>query len=183
MGSYVGLPLGSGSPKPFVPASFKQTGLIQKLLVEKQVSEDHKSDVTLQIEAGEMSKGAASKEITFLFSQPKAAAAAKVGGPKVEVGEGFYWSESTQQVFKVVKSKAGHTYAKVMVPAKHEGGKGTWEYAPGAMNKSGEWNKMDGAFAATIGKKIGYCCCCGAMLTDPNSIAAGIGPVCAKKYF
>jgi len=32
------------------------------------------------------------------------------------------------------------------------------------------------------GKLTGNCSCCGQELTDPNSIEAGIGPVCARKY-
>jgi hypothetical protein len=38
----------------------------------------------------------------------------------------------------------------------------------------------DPAAAARVdGKETGICCCCGAQLTDPVSIAAGIGPICA----
>jgi hypothetical protein len=32
------------------------------------------------------------------------------------------------------------------------------------------------------GKETGVCVCCGRELTDPKSIEAGIGPVCAKKW-
>lgn len=32
------------------------------------------------------------------------------------------------------------------------------------------------------GQDTGICCCCGAELTDPVSIAAGIGPICAGKW-
>ena len=33
-----------------------------------------------------------------------------------------------------------------------------------------------------FGRKTGTCGCCGRELTDPNSIAAGIGPICANKW-
>lgn len=36
--------------------------------------------------------------------------------------------------------------------------------------------------ARLYGKRTGICCCCGRELTDPESIAAGIGPVCATKW-
>lgn len=36
--------------------------------------------------------------------------------------------------------------------------------------------------AVRWGKKTGRCSCCGRELTDPNSIAAGIGPICATKW-
>lgn len=36
--------------------------------------------------------------------------------------------------------------------------------------------------ARMYGKQTGVCCCCGRELTDPVSIAAGIGPICANKW-
>ena len=38
-------------------------------------------------------------------------------------------------------------------------------------------------YARDYGKFTGTCCLCGAELTDPNSIAAGIGPICASYGF
>jgi hypothetical protein len=41
----------------------------------------------------------------------------------------------------------------------------------------------DPAAAARVdGIETGICCCCGAELTDPVSIAAGIGPICASGW-
>ena len=41
----------------------------------------------------------------------------------------------------------------------------------------------DPAAAARVdGIETGICCCCGAELTDPVSIAAGIGPICAGNW-
>jgi hypothetical protein len=36
--------------------------------------------------------------------------------------------------------------------------------------------------AIAYGRETGSCSCCGRELTDPESVAAGIGPVCAGKY-
>lgn len=36
--------------------------------------------------------------------------------------------------------------------------------------------------AKDYGKRVGVCSCCGRELTDPESIAAGIGPICATKW-
>lgn len=33
-----------------------------------------------------------------------------------------------------------------------------------------------------LGKKLGVCMCCAAILSDSESVAKGIGPVCEKKY-
>jgi hypothetical protein len=38
-------------------------------------------------------------------------------------------------------------------------------------------------FSAQAGKDTGICCCCSRELTDPESIKAGIGPICASKWF
>lgn len=39
------------------------------------------------------------------------------------------------------------------------------------------------AFAKAHGKETGTCCCCGRELTDPVSVANGIGPICESKWF
>jgi len=36
--------------------------------------------------------------------------------------------------------------------------------------------------AIAYGKETGVCCCCNAELTNPESIAAGIGPICAGRW-
>lgn len=38
------------------------------------------------------------------------------------------------------------------------------------------------AAAVEYGHRTGSCCVCGRTLTDPESVAAGIGPVCASKF-
>ena len=38
------------------------------------------------------------------------------------------------------------------------------------------------AYARSHGLKTGRCCCCGRKLTDPRSMAAGYGPVCAENF-
>lgn len=39
-----------------------------------------------------------------------------------------------------------------------------------------------GEAARMYGQQTGICCCCGAELTNKNSIAAGIGPICASNW-
>ena len=36
--------------------------------------------------------------------------------------------------------------------------------------------------ARLYGMRTGTCACCGRELTDPNSIEAGIGPICAENW-
>lgn len=38
------------------------------------------------------------------------------------------------------------------------------------------------AAAVRFGKHFTVCACCGAPLSDPDSIAAGVGPVCATRF-
>lgn len=38
------------------------------------------------------------------------------------------------------------------------------------------------AAAVRFGKHFTICACCGAPLSDPDSIAAGVGPVCATRF-
>ena len=38
------------------------------------------------------------------------------------------------------------------------------------------------AEAIAYGKEFGVCCCCNRTLTDPKSVAKGIGPVCEKTF-
>lgn len=39
------------------------------------------------------------------------------------------------------------------------------------------------AAAVAYGREFGICSCCGRDLSDPASVAAGIGPICASKFF
>jgi hypothetical protein len=89
------------------------------------------------------------------------------------VGEGFYCQG--EDYYKVQTSKSsGKRYAKVW------NGKG-WDYASGAVFKLSASDKLTEEQAAKFGKKTGHCCICSKLLTDPKSVSAGIGPVCASK--
>lgn len=78
-------------------------------------------------------------------------------------------------IFKVVRSQSGHLYAKMQAP---EGG---FEYAPGAMRELSADDRMTMVEAAAYGKRTGVCIVCGRTLTHPDSVAAGIGPVCGGR--
>jgi len=38
-------------------------------------------------------------------------------------------------------------------------------------------------YAKAYGRRFGVCCCCGRELTAEDSIEAGIGPICAERFF
>lgn len=78
------------------------------------------------------------------------------------------------------EDEAEHHY--VVVP------KGKFAYTA-MMTKLTSEHKMDEAAAKAFhdatkekyGQTYGFCCVCGKLLTDPKSVAAGIGPVCKSK--
>jgi hypothetical protein len=59
-----------------------------------------------------------------------------------------------------------------------------WERLVGAVRILREQGgrKMTLEEAIQFGRLYGFCCRCGTILTDENSIEAGIGPVCAEKF-
>lgn len=79
------------------------------------------------------------------------------------------------EVFKVQPSKSGHLYALALTA-------NGFEYARGAMSRIRPEHRMSKEDAQAYGRQTGQCCCCGRALTNPDSIAAGIGPVCAGKF-
>ena len=97
----------------------------------------------------------------------------------VELEAGMY--RVGDVVYKVQKAihGSGRMYAKRLVV--HGPGEATFEYDSGAIRKITAEDRMTLEDAQAFGHNYGVCCNCGALLTDPKSIAAGIGPICAKK--
>jgi hypothetical protein len=63
-------------------------------------------------------------------------------------------------------------------------GKPKWQtlnYAA-AVNRFGGEQPVSIDTVAKLGLQVGFCCCCLRTLTDPFSVANGIGPVCAKTW-
>lgn len=78
-----------------------------------------------------------------------------------------------------VKSTAGQYLGKV------QGGKFKRAFECDAVTEAEIVRVASDPKAAAIayGREFGQCSCCGRELSDPESIALGIGPVCAAKYF
>ncbi|QPX62591.1 hypothetical protein SEA_WOLLYPOG_39 [Arthrobacter phage Wollypog] len=92
-----------------------------------------------------------------------------------DLEEGFY-ALSEDEIYQVVRSKAGRLYAKI------NAGPGRWDYAAGAITKLKPNMRMDLDAAKEYGKETGTCIVCGRTLTNPDSIEAGIGPICAERF-
>lgn len=91
-----------------------------------------------------------------------------------QITEGMYVHDG--RIYKVQHAVhgSGRLYAKELT----ESG---FEFAKGMVYKLSPEEKMTLEQAAEYGRLYGVCCVCGATLTDEDSIAAGIGPVCAGK--
>lgn len=89
-------------------------------------------------------------------------------------GEG--WFSMGGKIYKVQQSQSsGHLYAKVLETT------GGWVFAPGKIKELTEDHRLTAAEAAKYGKLYGVCCICGRVLTNEESIEAGIGPICAGR--
>lgn len=101
------------------------------------------------------------------------------------------------RIFKVQRAvhRSGHPYAKQLVldfdcddcDSGTPCGNGCtptvqFVYVPGALRELGPTTVMKLEEAKAFGALYGTCCVCGRTLTDENSIAAGVGPVCAEKF-
>jgi hypothetical protein len=111
--------------------------------------------------------GTASALITALFDAPRA-------GQPAAPAEGLY--RVGDDVVRIKTSKAGNWYGQIAVkPA--AGGRLSWDYLGKRVNLAGATLLTD----AEAGRLLVYCVRCGAELTNEDSKAAGIGPVCATR--
>jgi hypothetical protein len=86
--------------------------------------------------------------------------------------------EDGAEVYKVQQAVhgSGRLYAKLLTD---EG----FVFAPGVLRHLTEQGrKMTAEEGRQYGQLYGVCCRCGAQLTDEESIARGLGPVCASKF-
>jgi len=82
------------------------------------------------------------------------------------------------EVYKVQRAVhgSGHLYVKRLDKATQ-----SFEYAPGILRQLTMADRMTLAEAKAYGALYGVCCVCARTLTNEESIAAGIGPVCAGR--
>ena len=58
---------------------------------------------------------------------------------------------------------------------------GSWDYEKGAIYNLYAEDRATVEEVAERGRLTGSCCVCARRLTDPNSVNAGIGPICARR--
>lgn len=163
-------------------ATPKQVSFLQTLLAERVVPA--KVEAWLASNVGELGLGLyltrqdASRLIEALLASPRKPAVATPAIPaKPAVVEAGMYRTEAGEIFKVQPARGtGNLYAKVLTP---EG----FVYAQGAIRKLSADDKMTLEQAKAFGVATGVCCVCGRDLTDQTSVEAGIGPVCAKRWF
>ena len=152
-------------------ASDKQVAFVTKLLAEKNLAMIAELALAIQdsLESG-LTKQGASAAIDALLPLPRKPLMNEDGAA---VSEGYFYVEGL--IYKVQAAKSsGNLYAKVF----SESG---YEYAPGAMRLMASAQRLTLEQAAEAGVKTGRCVVCARLLTDPESVAAGIGPICAGR--
>lgn len=152
-------------------ASDEQVRFIASLAAERTLTDEQTADITT-ITSGkqEISTARASQIITAL----KALTPNRT--TRVELEDGIY--SMGGRIFKVQHAihGSGHQYAKVL-----DTDLGSFEYAPGALRSLTPGHRLSTKEAADYGRLYGMCIVCGRTLTDEESIAQGIGPVCAVR--
>lgn len=94
--------------------------------------------------------------------------------------DGMYLRDGVIYKVQVAVHGSGNLYAKQLV---REGDRWAFVFAPGMIRKLHSGHRMTLEQAKEFGALYGTCCVCGRTLTNEDSIAAGIGPVCAGKEF
>lgn len=92
------------------------------------------------------------------------------------VTEGMY--ELDGIVYRAKMSGAGRLYAMRLVITD---GEGSFEYAPGIINRLRAEHRMTLARASELSVRYHFCVRCAKELTKKSSIAQGMGDVCASK--
>lgn len=124
--------------------------------------------------------GATSREIDGLKIKADAARAAARAKVSEDLALGMYRDPESGVIYRVVKSReSGRLYAKVLTVL--NANSASFSYSSGGIYKIKPAWRMSLDEAKAWGLQYGICCVCAADLSDPKSVAAGIGPVCAKR--
>lgn len=168
----------------FTPATERQMAFIADL--HHAIDPDNAAEALLTIEQGDgpMSKTDASRLIEHLIRErDRLRKVAKIERQQAEqkatngISEGFY-KTGDGNIFQVVQARHGsHFLAKVL---DRETGK--FEYAGAAKRFVKADQRMTLEEAQEYGRQTGTCMVCSRRLSDPESVARGIGPVCARRF-
>lgn len=104
-------------------------------------------------------------------------AKAKASARPQLVSEGIYRRSSDGAMFRVQTSQdSDRRYARLLLPT------GGWGYEKGAIYTLKQDERLTLAELEAWGISTGVCAICGRLLSTAESVARGIGPVCASRY-
>lgn len=165
----------------------KQVAFIKKLIaqVETKVGTSDTSrakfalefntKVLARLERGDLSKRDGSRLIETLIRHSNDSYEAPIVREKAPVG--VY--KRGDDIYRVIKGRqSSNTYAQKL--ATDPSGQPVWDYAGGMIFELKVEELISPEVAAQMGRSVGYCVICGRFLTDAESVAKGIGPVCEK---
>lgn len=115
---------------------------------------------------------------SLLISAAKDATPPPAEVAATEPPEGIHQHDGVIFKVQVAKQGSGRKYAKRLDPDAQ-----SFDYVGrGPLANLSEDTLMSAEEAAVFGRLYGFCVRCGADLTDEDSIARGIGPICATKF-
>lgn len=162
------------------PASDKQIDFILSLMGER-LTDDQRTPVIPMV--AKLDSAAASKWITRLLELPKLITVPRTNND-VDVPAGHYaidGADGTTKFYKVDRPTegkwAGYTFVKVQASDDYHPVKGGAKHTVLAAIA-----QDPKAASIRYGQELGKCGVCNRTLTDADSIAAGIGPICAEKF-
>ena len=161
------------------PASEKQVDYLRSLMGKREWPSHlslTRGDVEERLSDGTLDGRTAYTLIDALKAAPFAATKA-VG----ELSVGMYRT-ADGTIYRVHESReTGRKYAKRLEYDLEGSGKPRFDYDRGAIYRLTAADRMSVEEARAWGVETGVCCVCGTFLTDPKSVARGIGPVCEKR--
>lgn len=171
------------------PASEKQIAFLESLRASRTPSVDAEAVKAWAEQAG---SAAVSKRIDWLKAQPVVAGPissksqwqGQQAAPKEEPSDGIYYVEATNEIYKVYKMVHGSGRQGVKrLEHNMDDHTGSFTYMGLAVKHlPADAVLMPLEKAKEFGKIYGFCVRCGRTLTDDESIAAGIGPICSGKW-
>lgn len=157
------------------PATDKQIDYI-RVLVDQKYPTAERAKYMEFLDAATISKSRASEIITLLKTMPNVfTRETEIHAEDVEVG--LYLVDGVAYKVKRAVYGSGRLYACRW----DEESKG-FEKEAGAIRKIRASHRMTLEQAGPYGLAMSACAHCGRDLTDENSIALGLGPICAGKY-
>ena len=147
------------------PATEKQIRYLEALRASKDID-------TMGPIPADLTVGKASEAIEWLKARPYAVKAEPVIVRPTEPGM-YAATADTTRIFRVKQAKVSRKlYAVELID-------GAWEFT--SWTNVPELSRMTPEQARFYGRQTGRCVICQRELTDPQSVVAGIGPVCAGR--